>query len=146
MEDKVKLLQRNLALIRTCAGWSASELGTRLGVSRQMVSSLETGRNEMTRMQYLAIRQVLSEEIERSSKEGDTQMLQDVIRVLVDEPDKFNDEQRTKVLSDANLLAPSIVSKKTTRKVASATWVAALAGAVIAVVTVGATALLSNKE
>ena len=146
MEDKVKLLQRNLALIRTCAGWSASELGTRLGVSRQMVSSLETGRNKMTRMQYLAIRQVLSEEIERSSKEGDTQMLQDVIRVLVDEPDKFNDEQRTKVLSDANLLAPSIVSKKTTRKVASATWVAALAGAVIAVVTVGATALLSDKE
>ena len=39
------------ALIRACAGWSAADLGNRLGVTRQMVSNLENGHNRMTRMQ-----------------------------------------------------------------------------------------------
>lgn len=146
MDIRVTRLQKYLSLIRTCVGWSASELGEKLGVSRQMVSNLENGRNKMTMMQYLAIRQVLAEEIERSAQADDTQMLQDVIRVLVDEYDSFTDEQRNQVLSDANLLAPSIVSKKTTRKKASVTWATALAGVFVAAVAVGAKVLLSDKD
>lgn len=146
MDEKVILLQKNLALIRTCAGWSAAELGEKLDVSRQMVSNLETGRNKMTQMQYLAIRQVLAEEIEKSASKDDTQMLKDVIRVLVDEPKRFSEEQRTRVLADANLLAPSIVSKKTTRKKAASTW-AVLAGVVVAtVVAVTGSVLLTDKD
>ena len=146
MDEKVILLQKNLALIRTCAGWSAAELGEKLDVSRQMVSNLETGRNKMTQMQYLAIRQVLAEEIEKSASKDDTQMLKDVIRVLVDEPKRFSEEQRTLVLADANLLAPSIVSKKTTRKKAASTW-AVLAGVVVAaVVAVTGSVLLTDKD
>lgn len=146
MEIKVERLQKYLSLIRTCAGWSASELGEKLGVSRQMVSNLENSRNKMTMMQYLAIRQVLAQEIESSSQDDDTQMLRDVIRVLVDEYDVFTDEQRNQVLSDANLLAPSIVSKKTTRKKASMTWTTALAGMLVAAVAVGAKVLLRDKD
>lgn len=146
MDVKVERLQKNLYLIRTCAGWSASDLGNKLGVSRQMISNLESGRNRMTMMHYRAIRNALDEEIGLSAKNNDTQMLEDVIRVLVDEPERFTKEQRDQVLSDANLLAPSIVSKKTTRKKASATWVAALAGTFIAVAAIGAKTLLSDKD
>jgi transcriptional regulator with XRE-family HTH domain len=146
LDVRVKCLQKYLSLIRTSAGWSATELGEKLDVSRQMISNLENGRNKMTMMQYLAIRQVLAEEIERSSNNDDTQMLKDVIRVLVDEYESFTDEQRNRVLSDANLLAPAIVSKKTTRKRASKTWATALAGVLVAAVAVGTKVLLSDKD
>ena len=63
IEEKRDRLQRNLALIRTCAGWNAATLGEMLGVSRQMVSNLETNQSKMTIMQYRAIRQAFSEEI-----------------------------------------------------------------------------------
>lgn len=146
MDIKVERLQKHLALIRTTAGWSTSDLGKKLDVSRQMVSNLENGRNKMTMMQYRAIRNVLDEEIENSKAANDTQMLKDVIQVLVDEPELFSLTQRNQVLSDANLLAPSIVAKKTTRKNASSTWVKVLAGAAIALVMVGTKALISDKD
>jgi len=144
LDPKVERLQNNLSLIRTCAGWSAAELGDKLDVSRQMISNLETRRNKMTVIQYRAIRNALDEEIEKSRAEDDTQMLKDVIRVLVDEPESFTEEQKNQVLSDAKLLAPSVVSKKTTRKKASITWVTALAGVVVAAV-VGAK-LFTDKD
>ena len=103
-----------------------------LDVSRQMISSLENGRCRMTRMQYLAIRQVLEDEIRRSAGQGSTQMLEDLLLVLVDEPERFTPEERERVLADANMLAPSIVSKKTTRKHASTVWASVLAGVGIA--------------
>ncbi len=132
-EDRMKRLQDHLALIRACAGWSSTDLGNRLGVTRQMISNLENGHNRMTRMQYLAIRQILAEEI-ATAKDGDAQLLKDVICVLVDHPEEFTAEQRSQVLADANLIAPSIVSKKTTRKNASAKWVAVLAGVIVGTV------------
>ncbi len=144
IEEKRDRLQRNLALIRTCAGWNAATLGEMLGVSRQMVSNLETNQSKMTIMQYRAIRQAFSEEIENSP--DDTQMLSDLLKALVDEPEKFTSEQLNQILSDANLLAPSIVTKKTTRKKASSTWGVALAGVVVAAVLVGVKAVMSDKD
>ena len=89
-------------------------LGEQLDVSRQMVSSLENGRNRMTRMQYLAIRKVIEDEIRQAPEE--TVLLRDVVRVLVDEPEAFSAEDRARVLADASLISPAIVSKKTTRQ------------------------------
>lgn len=144
IEEKRDRLQRNLALVRTCAGWNAASLGEMLGVSRQMVSNLETNQSKMTIMQYRAIRQVFAEEMENSP--DDTRMLGDLRKALVDEPEKFTSEQLNQILSDANLLAPSIVTKKTTRKKASATWGVALAGALVAAVLVGVKAVMSDKN
>lgn len=144
IEEKRDRLQRNLALLRTCAGWNAASLGKMLGVSRQMVSNLETNQSKMTIMQYRAIRQVFAEEIETSP--DDTRMVEDLLKALVDEPERFTNEQLNQILSDANLLAPSIVTKKTTRKKASTTWCVALAGAVVAAVVIGVKAAISDKE
>ena len=146
MDVRVERMQKYLSLIRTSAGWSTTDLGRKLDVTRQMISNLESGRNRMTMIQYRAIRNALDEEIQQSEAANDTQMLKDIIRVLVDEPEKFTDEQRNQVLSDANLLAPSIVAKKTTRKKASSTWVAALAGAAIAAVAIGVSTLIKDKD
>lgn len=139
MNERVQRLQTHLSLIRTCAGWSASELGKRLDVSRQMVSNLENGQNKMTQMQYLAIRKVFDDEI--AYYPGDTVMLRDILNVLVDEPEKYSDEGRNKALSDANLLSPSIVAKKATRKNASIAWAAAFTGVAVAAISIGIKAM-----
>lgn len=130
MEEKVERLQKNLYLIRASAGWSASELGKKLGVSRQMISNLESGRNKMTVMQYHAIRNVINDEIE-SCEEEDTAMMRALLFALVDEPERFSPEEYNKVLSDANLLVPSIIQKKTSRRKAAGVWFSALAGKLV---------------
>jgi len=66
MEDKVKNLQDNLKVLRMAAGMSATDLGKHLGVTRQMINSLENHRNNMTRMQYHAILHVLEEICDQS--------------------------------------------------------------------------------
>ena len=62
-------------MIRSCAGWTAAALGEKLGVKRQTISTIEQGEDKykMTRMQYLAIRKVLDDEI--AGSKDDTQML-----------------------------------------------------------------------
>ena len=120
--DEVSRLQRNLRLIRCCAGWTASALAEKLGVKRQTISTIEQGEEKykMTRMQYLAIRKVLDDEI--ASSNNDTQMLSTVIDALVDHPENYTDDERTEILEKADLLAPSIVKHPSERGSASSAW------------------------
>lgn len=47
--------QENLGPIRKVAGWTTQQLADELGVARQTVSNLETGKSPMTKLQYLAL-------------------------------------------------------------------------------------------
>ena len=125
--DEVSRLQKHLALIRSCAGWTAAALAEKLGVKRQTISTIEQGEEKykMTRMQYLAIRRVLDVEI--AASKDDTQMLSLVIDALADHPEAYTDEERNEILSKAKLLAPSIVKNPDERKNASNVWKAILA-------------------
>ena len=118
--DEISRLQRHLPLIRSCAGWTAAALGDKLGVKRQTISTIEQGeaKYKMTRMQYLALRKVLDDEIAASRDE--TQMLAAVLDSLVDHPENYTSEERTEILANANLLAPAIVKTPSNRKNASA--------------------------
>ena len=120
--DEISRLPRHLPLIRSCAGWTAAALGEKLGVTRQTISTIEQGEEKykMTRMQYLAIRKVLDDEI--ASAKDETQMLYVVLDALVDHPEKYTPEERTEILGNAKLLAPAIVKAPTERKTASKTW------------------------
>lgn len=120
--DEIARLQRHLPLIRSCAGWTAAALGEKLGVKRQTISTIEQGEDKykMTRMQYLAIRKVLDDEI--AACKDETQMLYAVLDALVDHPDKYTDDERTEILGNAKLLAPAIVKMPTERKTASNKW------------------------
>ena len=144
--DEISRLQRHLPLIRSCAGWTAAALGEKLGVKRQTISTIEQGEEKykMTRMQYLAIRKVLDDEIETSS--NDTQMLSAVIDALVDHPENYTDDERTEILSKANLLAPSIVKHPGERGSASNAWETILIASGVAVSAALIAILGHNKD
>ncbi len=81
-EELIKRLQEHLATIRKAAGWSGERLANELGVTKQTVSSLETGKTQMTKMHYLAIRAVFNNEIAVSGNED----LAKIIQLFVDQP------------------------------------------------------------
>ena len=74
--------QENLGPIRKVAGWTTQQLTDELGVARQTVSNLETGKSPMTKLQYLALRTVFSAEIARREDRD----LARIIKTLVDDP------------------------------------------------------------
>ncbi len=143
--DGLSRLQKNLALIRSCAGWTAAALAEKLGVKRQTISTIEQGEEKykMTKMQYLAIRKVLDDEI-AASKE-DTHMLDDVIDALVEHPENYTEAERTEILSKVKLLAPSIVKQPSERKSASNAWKAILAASGV-VVSAALIAILGHNK
>lgn len=81
-EELIKRLQTHLSTIRKAAGWSGERLANELGITKQTVSSLETGKTRMTKMHYLAIRAVFNNEIAVSGNED----LAKIIQLFVDQP------------------------------------------------------------
>lgn len=143
--EEISRLQRHLPLIRSCAGWTAAALGEKLGVKRQTISTIEQGEDKykMTRMQYLAIRKVIDDEI--ASSGDDTQMLYYVVDALVDHPENYTSDERTEILSKAKLLAPSIVKQPSERASASGAWKAILAASGV-VVSAALIAILGHNK
>ena len=129
MEEIVRM-QRHLLLIRRAVGWTAEEFGQRIGVTRQTINNIESGRNRLTKTQYIAMRSVLDAEMLQSPDE-DTEMLRLLLDALVDHPENYTAEERERVLEKANMLAPSILAGATSRAKVSKQWlkdVGALAG------------------
>ena len=124
--DEISRLQRHLPWVRSCAGWTAAAVGDKIGGKRHTISTSEQGEEKykMTRIQYLAIRKVLDDEI--AAAKDDTQMLSVVLDALVDHPEKYTPEERTEILGNAKLLAPAIIKTPSERKKASAKWKAIL--------------------
>ena len=81
-EELINRLQTHLSTIRKAAGWSGERLANELGITKQTVSSLETGKSRMTKMHYLAIRAVFNNEIAVSGNED----LAKIIQLFVDQP------------------------------------------------------------
>lgn len=81
-EELIKRLQAHLSTIRKAAGWSGEWLANELGVTKQTISSLETGKTQMTKMHYLAIRAVFNNEIVVNRNED----LAKIIQLFVDQP------------------------------------------------------------
>jgi len=81
-EALIKRMQDNLSVIRKVGGWTTSQFGEEIGVTRQTISNLEKGKSPLTKTQYLAIRAVLIHEIGANDNEG----LAQVVRTLVDKP------------------------------------------------------------
>ena len=81
--DAAERLRKNLPAIRNVVGWSGEHLAELLGVSRFTIINLENVYTKMSKIQYLAIRALLQEEIEA----GDNSTLRTVLTVLVDRDD-----------------------------------------------------------
>ena len=113
-DKKREAFQKNFTLIRKVIGWSEEELGEHLGVTRQTINNIEKGRSNLTKTQYIAIRAILNEMIQESREENE--MLIYVLEVLVDNPEKYTDEYKRNVLEKANLLAPAVIMKTSSKK------------------------------
>ena len=127
MEEIIRM-QENLLLIRRTVGWTAEKFGEKIGVTRQTINNIESGRNKLTKTQYIAMRSVLDAEILQKPEE--TEMLKVLLDVLVDHPENYSEENRSELLAKANMMAPSIFAGTTTRADVSKEWIKA-AGAVI---------------
>lgn len=82
-EKDIERLQDNLYVIRRMAGWTAEDLGDRIGVTKQTIRNLEKRNNnaKMSKTQYIAIRAVLDYEVKNNP---DNPALAKVIEVLLD--------------------------------------------------------------
>lgn len=126
--DEIIRMQENLLLIRRTVGWTAEEFGDRIGVTRQTINNIEFGRNKLTKTQYIAMRSVLDAEMAQSP--DDTAMLRLILDALVDHPDRYDETERSEILSKANLMAPAILAGTATRETVSKEWVRSVGTAV----------------
>lgn len=111
--------QENLGPIRKVAGWTTQQLADELGVARQTVSNLETGKSPMTKLQYLALRTVFSAEIARREDRD----LARIIKTLVDDPIEQRIRERRAQEQDGEAVADNAIAEK--RKPSAATLKAA---------------------
>lgn len=117
-------MKKNLSVIRRVAGWTAEEMGERIGVKRQTISSLEKNPDyPTTKTQYIAIRAVLYYEMEKSQN----QTLRDLVDILV-----VNDDLSTEKLAEVDK-AVEKVSQKNGRAVNSAAIAMGLSAALGAI-------------
>jgi transcriptional regulator with XRE-family HTH domain len=129
--EEIQRMQDNLLLIRRTIGWTAAEFGDQIGVTRQTINNIESGRNKLTKTQYIAMRSVIDAELVKHPEE--TQMVKTLLDMLVDHPENYSKTDYNELLEKANLMSPSILAGTATRETVSKEWMKA-AGAIGAVV------------
>lgn len=117
-------LQKNLEMLRKLFGWTAEQLGNRLGVTKQTISNLEHGNPKMSKIQYIAIRAIM--EAEANQREGEErENLLKILRLVFDEDEQATEEQRERALETANVVA-SATSKGVGKNASMGVMTAAL--------------------
>ena len=130
--EEIQRMQDNLLLIRRAIGWTAAEIGDQIGVTRQTINNIESGRNKLTKTQYIAMRSVIDAEIVKHPEE--TEMVKTLLDMLVDHPENYSKADYNKLLEKANLMSPAILAGTATRETVSKEWMktAGTVGAVVA--------------
>lgn len=127
--EEIQRMQDNLLLIRRTIGWTAAEFGDQIGVTRQTINNIESGRNKLTKTQYIAMRSVIDAEIVKHPEE--TQMVKTLLNMLIDHPENYSKADYNELIEKANLMSPSILAGTATRETVSKEWMKA-AGAIVA--------------
>jgi len=99
---QVACLQKNLSAIRKIAGWTAEQLGEKIGVTKQTISNLENGKTPMTLTQYIAIRAIIDYEIQ-TNKENT--VLPQVVEILLNRYEEYSDEELEQISKSAKAVA-----------------------------------------
>ncbi len=143
IEVRSERLRSILLYIRRILGWSAVMLGDKLGVSRQSINKIESGKSGLSKTEYLLLRRVLDDEIAAVGEEKT--MLPIILEVLVDHPERYQAEEREEVFAKMKLVAPAVIAEPEERKTVSSAWKGILlAGGVI--VTATLVALLKGSK
>ncbi len=125
-EEAITRLGEVLGLARQSLGWSTEKLAEQIGVTRQTVNNLESGRGKLSKTQYMALRCLFDDEMESHPEE--TEMLATILEVFVDHPEKYDEDKRKQIRDSIALLAPGVDNDPKKRKEASRTWKAVLIG------------------
>lgn len=143
IEVRSERLRTILLYIRRILGWSAVMLGDKLGVSRQSINKIESGKSGLSKTEYLLLRRVLDDEIAAVGEEKT--MLPIILEVLVDHPERYQAEEREEIFAKMKLVAPAVIAEPEERKTVSSAWKGILlAGGVI--VTATLVALLKGSK
>ena len=130
IEVRSERLRSILLYIRRILGWSAVMLGDKLGVSRQSINKIESGKSGLSKTEYLLLRRVLDDEIAAVGEEKT--MLPIILEVLVDHPERYQAEEREEIFAKMKLVAPAVIAEPEERKTVSSAWKGILlAGGVI---------------
>ena len=133
--EEIQRMQDNLLLIRRAIGWTASEFGEQIGVTRQTINNIESGRNKLTKTQYIAMRSVIDAEIIKHPEE--TEMVKILLDMLIDHPENYLKADYNELLEKANLMSPSILAGTATRETVSKEWMKTAGAVAMAVPLVG---------
>lgn len=90
---QAQCLQDNLSSIRRIAGWTAEQLGEKIGVTKQTISNLENKKTPMNLTQYIAIRSVLDYEM---LNHPENTVLPQALDILVDRAEALDEKDRVK--------------------------------------------------
>jgi transcriptional regulator with XRE-family HTH domain len=115
-KNQIKRLQENLAPIRKIAGWTAEQLGDKIGVTKQTISNLENKKTPMNVAQYIAIRSVLDYEMEMDK---DNTALRQVIDVLLDKGDELDEIEYEKARDEVSTVSISAAGGVTGKTLAT---------------------------
>ena len=124
--EEIERLGKVLSLARQSLGWSTEQFAQQIGVTRQTINNLESGRGKLSKTQYMAIRCLFDDEIELHPDE--TEMLKTLLEMCVDNPDKYDEEAKKKIKDNISLLAPGVTNDPEKRKDASKMWTAVVVG------------------
>lgn len=108
MDDKNKntaqivRLQKNLSSIRKIAGWTAEQLGEKIGVTKQTISNLENEKTPMTLTQYIAIRAIIDYEIQANKENV---VLPKVVEILLDKEEEYSEEEHDRISKNVSTIA-----------------------------------------
>jgi transcriptional regulator with XRE-family HTH domain len=104
-QKQIQLLQQNLRSIRQIVGWTAEQLGEKIGVTKQTIGDLENIKRPMNLTQYLAFRSILNDEITNNPERGN--VLKQVIEILVDKGAELEEENYIEIKDTIDTVAAS---------------------------------------
>lgn len=105
-KNPIHIMQRYLQILRKISGWTAEELGQKLGVTKQTISNFENSKVEMTKTQYIALRTIFEYEIRIIAKND---VLKTVMYILFYSPINCGDEENGNVSEALGNIAAAAV-------------------------------------
>ena len=108
ISNEIKIMQSHLQELRKIAGWSADELGQKMGMTRQAINSMEKNNpsTTMNQVHYLALIHLFTSECENNKK---NKALATVLNMLFNDPDQY---QKNKAEIDKNIKKLAAINKK----------------------------------
>ena len=108
-DTQLQIMQENLCDLRKIAGWTAETLATKIGVTKQTISNLETQKVKLTRIQYIAIRSVFECEAASQSNNPTLRKVMGILfQAMPGDYESYRDKLRTAMVSIGSVSSAGI--------------------------------------